>query len=332
MFLLGWPLLSVLANTGQATRWMERGMTTSQVLGEMIVWAGLGIAMSAALWFPWRRWMADAPLSGWRLLTLVALCAAAGVGFEAVRQGIEWPGHDLLRPPGRAPRAAWVRAFVPGVAMFSWAAVHYLLDTHQRLAEERERALRAEALATEARLTMLANELNPHFLFNAMNSIIGVIGEDPSRAQTMVRQLSGLLRHTLRGPQASTLGAEIGVALKYLGIEKVRFEERLQIEVRVEEELNKAPMPAMLLQPLVENSVKHGMGEGVLTVTLEAEGVGEDLVMRVRNRGRLTGDGGGVGLRNLRDRLQLLPSPGWLEIAQVGPDVVATVTLPGVLG
>jgi two-component system, LytTR family, sensor kinase len=330
MFFLGWPLFSVLANTGRATRWMERGMTAPQVLGEMLLWAGLGIAMSAVLWFPWRRWMADAPLSGWRLLGLVALCGVAGIGFEAVRLAIEWPAFDPHLPKGRAP-AAWARAFIPGVAMFSWVAVHYLLDTSERLGEERERALKAEALATEARLAMLRNELNPHFLFNAMNSIIGVIGEDPSRAQKMVRQLSGLLRHSLTGPESSTLGAEIEVALKYLGIEKVRFEERLQVEVRVDEALQQVPLPSMLLQPLVENSVKHGMGEGVLTVTLEAEGVGEDLVLWVRNQGRLGDGDGGVGLRNLRERLQLLPSAGRLEIAQVGPDVVATVTLPGVL-
>lgn len=112
-----------------------------------------------------------------------------------------WPLPEPPPPPeGRPRHGLWAHAFTPGAAMFAWVAVISLMDTFERLGQERARALEAEALASEARLAMLRDELNPHVLFNALNSVIGVISEDPPRAQQMVRPLSGLLRHSLRGP------------------------------------------------------------------------------------------------------------------------------------
>jgi two-component system, LytTR family, sensor kinase len=329
MLLLGWPLLSVLANSGRISRWLDFGATTLQIAGAMAMWAVLGMAMSAALWLPWRRWMARSPLTTGRLLVLVALCLVAGVGFEAIQAWLDWPIPVGEPPKGRAPRSAWSRAFVPGVALFSWFAVQHLLETLERLGAERERALQAESLATEARLAMLRNELNPHFLFNAMNSIIGVIEEDPPKAQRMVRQLSGLLRHTLGGPTTSTLQAEVEVAQKYLAIEQVRFEERLRVEVDVPAALATYPVPPMLLQPLVENAIKHGMGVVPLTVRIDAQTHQGGLRVRVVHPGRLGPLGRGVGLRNLRDRLALVDGDASFELSDGDGQVVAAITLPG---
>lgn len=338
MFFLGWPLLSVLANSGRASRWLEMGVSGPEILGEMALWAALGMALSALIWFPWRRWMAEANMNAWRLLALVVICALSGVALEAVMRAVDWPSALIGPPPGRPERSAWTHAFAPGVAMFSWVLVHYLMDTFERLGVERERALRAESLATEAQLTMLRNELNPHFLFNALNSIIGVISEDPKKAQSMVRQLAGLLRHTLRGPSVSTLGAEVEVAMKYLRIEQLRFEERLEVEVALPEELSACPLPPMLLQPLVENAIKHGPNQGTMRLHLQAEVKDSALHIQIRNtgqlkkgqlkEGQLKESQAGVGLRNLRERLSIHSAGGHFELFQQGPEVVALLTLP----
>lgn len=330
MLFVGWPLLSVLANGGRIAHWLDMWEATAlQIAGEMALWALLGMALSAALWLPLRRWLGVHPLTGSRLLVLVALCVAVGLGFSIVDEWVHWPMPEPPPPPeGRPPRPFWAHAFIPGAAMFAWLAVQVLMDSYERLASERERALRAETLATESRLALLHNELNPHFLFNALNSVIGVISEDPPRAQRMVRQLAGLLRHALRGPEVSTLGDEVDVAIQYLAIEQVRFEDRLQVGVDLPDALASSPVPPMLLQPLVENAVKHGMGEGVLTVRIEAAAAGDAMIVRVANAGRLGPLDRGVGLRNLRDRLAVRPGGGRLDLSQEGADVVATLTLP----
>jgi signal transduction histidine kinase len=319
----GWPLLSLLANGGRMHRWLgPMQATTTEVLGEMFVWAALGIVLSVAVWSVWRRWMAEAELSSGNVVVLFGLCVVAGLVFESAERSIGWPMAYDLGPRGRM-RPSWTQAFLPGAAIFAWVSTQILLDTQERVAATRARALRAEALATESRLTMLRHELNPHFLFNALNSIIGVISEDRAKAQHMVRQLAGLLRHALYSPEVSTVTAEVAVAERYLAIEQLRFEERLQVAVDVAPEVAEVPVPAMLLQPLVENAVKHGMGEAPLHIRIEAQPDGARTALVVRHRGTLGPTDRGVGLRNLRDRLALDDSA--FDIAQLDDDVVATI-------
>ncbi len=334
MLAAGWPVLALLVTGGRYEHWVTvLDATPGQVVGRIVYWAVAGAALSATMWLTWERWFSKDERPQVQVGSLVVLCLLAGLGFALAVELREWPipAHAQPPGPGGGPHEGppfWVRAVAPILSMYAWTAVHSALEAFQRLARERERALKAESLAAEARLAMLQYELNPHFLFNALNSIIGVIDEEPPRAQEMVRQLAGLLRHTLHSPPASTLGAELRVARQYLAIEQVRFEERLQVEVDVPDALLGAPAPTMLLQPLVENAVKHGMDTGVLTVRIDAVRDGGTLIVRVQNRGRLKNRGGGVGLRNLQERLQADPRGGHVEIEQRDDQVVATVTLP----
>jgi LytS/YehU family sensor histidine kinase len=178
---------------------------------------------------------------------------------------------------------------------------------------------------------MLRYELNPHFLFNALNSIVGTIDESPSRAQTMVRQLAELLRHSLHAEGGSTLADEVRTVDLYLALESVRFEDRLVVAVTVPAEAGSWPVPAMLLQPLVENAVKHGMpsSPSPLRVDVDAGIVDDRLVVTVSNTGTLARTPGqGVGLRNLRDRLVHLYAGDYtFELRQVDDRVVARLTL-----
>jgi hypothetical protein len=187
-----------------------------------------------------------------------------------------------------------------------------------RLSRERyEQSLREQEmsrLATEAELRALRAQVNPHFLFNALNTIGYLIQTSPARASGTLMKLTALLRGVLRsGGPAVTLGDEIDLASAYLEIERTRFEERLQVEIDVPEAVRSLRIPPLTVQPLVENAIKHGVAKCRAggRVIVEAR-VGEHaLVLTVRNTGATTSDveiahgrERGVGLANLDARLR----------------------------
>jgi hypothetical protein len=180
-----------------------------------------------------------------------------------------------------------------------------------RLARERYQQSR---LATEAELRALRAQVNPHFLFNALNTIGYLIQTSPTRAQATLMKLTTLLRGVLRSAgAATTLGDEIDLVSAYLEIERARFEERLCVEITVPDELRGIRIPALMIQPLVENAIKHGIARsrsGGL-VAIESRSDGDHLAIIVRNGGAAATDAeiargrkDGVGLANLDARLR----------------------------
>lgn len=188
--------------------------------------------------------------------------------------------------------------------------------------------------AHQAQLTALQAQTNPHFLFNSLNGLRGLILEDPHAAQEMVTRLAQLLRYSLNQSQRRTVSLveELDAVRDYLAIEKIRFEDRLQICWRVEPDLNQYTVPPMSMQTLVENALKHGIaarpagGEVRIGVQVR-EG---QLYLEVTSPGHLTTNGKtGTGLRNLKERLQLLYGQlASLELVEKGNLVVATISLP----
>ena len=187
-----------------------------------------------------------------------------------------------------------------------------------RLTEERyARVLReqeTQTLATEAELRALRSQINPHFLFNALTTIGHLIREAPPRAFETLLQLTTLLRSVLRSEGAfTTLGQECDLIGCYLDIERARFEERLQADLQIPAELRDVPIPALVIQPLVENAVKHGIaparqGGGITITAAPDDDTGTRLRIRVRNtgaplRGGTDGRGNGLGLQNVERRL-----------------------------
>jgi two-component system, LytTR family, sensor kinase len=233
--------------------------------------------------------------------------------------------------------------------LFGWSLVHLGLQYNTALREQREHSLRAVAAARDAQLRMLAYQLNPHFLFNTLNSIRALINEDRQRAREMVTALSGYLRYALvdRPLHVAPLEEEVASVRRYLAIEKVRFETRLDARVEIDPAALRCEVPAFLLNPLVENAVKHGAAGTVgapLVLRVEARLVEPDrLRLVVENTGRWAGgrttapeaggddDGlpGGVGLANVRARLEALhPAEHRIEIGEVDGRVRVVVELP----
>lgn len=170
---------------------------------------------------------------------------------------------------------------------------------------------RAEAAARELELQVLRAQINPHFLFNALNNLRALINEDPARAREMVSRLSNTLRHTLQHSAKARvpLADELAVVRDYVALEQLHHEERLQVSWQVDPATAGASLPPMLLQLLVENAIKHGIartpGGGVVAITLTREG--PRLCIEVDNPGQWqpgSSDSTGLGLAHLRERLK----------------------------
>lgn len=192
------------------------------------------------------------------------------------------------------------------------ALVSVLWYTLQDQQEMKQRKSEAERLARDAELNNLRQQLQPHFLFNSLNSINALIGLQPQNARTMIQQLSDFLRGTLRKEQKewALLEEELQHLQLYLEIEKVRFGHRLN--ATVQNDAGGAQLPVMLLQPVVENAIKFGLYDTTepVTITIEAKRNGNELVLQVQNpfdaETSVPQKGTGFGLRSVRRRLYLL--------------------------
>lgn len=165
--------------------------------------------------------------------------------------------------------------------------------------------------ATAARLSELQSRIRPHFLFNTLNSAIALVRAEPAKAETLLEDLSDLFRHALVDHGESvTLAEEITLARRYLAIEKVRFGDRLRVEWSLDTSAEPARLPPMLLQPLVENAVKHGVEPcpSGADIRISTQRRGSTVVVKVTNTvpGGAGEPGHGVALSNVRDRLSLL--------------------------
>lgn len=218
-------------------------------------------------------------------------------------------------------------------------AIHYILLAFERSREADERAAAARLAAREAELRALKAQLNPHFLFNSLHSISALTSIEPAQARRMCVLLADFLRLTLAvGDKSSiTLGEELALARSYLAVEKIRFRARLRVEEKVEDGCNRCLVPPLLLQPLVENAVRHGvatLSEDAF-VRLTAARVSGVLRLAVENNfdpDAPPRPSGGVGLKNVRERLKARHGAG-ARLDAAGRDGVfrAAVELPAVI-
>jgi two-component system LytT family sensor kinase len=263
----------------------------------------------------WRNLACHVPLSVLLALACIALVDAVGLLMR-----IPWylPDFWSVFPSSLAIRLP-VDMFTYWLLLGFWEVSR----GHEKYRHQKQLALRSELqlsnlrtqLAT-AQLTALRNQLQPHFLFNALNSIMALVRRHESApAEQMLERLGDLLRCVLRDSDAQevSLADELELVRLYLSIEQVRFQDRLQVEIKVNSELLRSLVPNMCLQPLVENAIRHGIGRSSATgkVLIRSTKLGDSLKIEVHDSGshaESTSDRGsaGIGLSNTRARLRSL--------------------------
>ena len=262
--------------------------------------------------------------SGARLLLGAMMVAAIQTLLVLLIDFLLTRGHSNFRPSD----ALWLWVGVNGVSIF-WTIL-YLAITSNRRARERDMTL--ELLRRETELRSLEAKINPHFLFNCLNSIRALVTEDPAKAQDMITRFAAILRYNLNRDlsRLAPLAEELEVARDYLALESIRFEDRLRVRFEIDPEAEKTLAPPMLLQTLVENALKHGISrlpEGG-EVHIRALVRSGHLVLFVKNTGRLAAPraDAGVGLKVARERLRLLYNgKGVLKLTERTEDGVPKV-------
>lgn len=287
------------------------------------------LASQLLIWLPWAAWST--------LITAVS----DRLPFERGRIARALFAHALLSPlvilaqilviwqvsiafGMNEPRGLESRLFI-GLRQYGdllmvvyWAVVgaHASLAWHDRYQDAAITAARLREDLAQANLQALRAQLNPHFLFNALNAVVTLIGRDPALARDTLVRLSELLRATLASAdvQETTLAQELELTARYLEIEQLRFADRLSIEWQIQGELGAARVPAFALQPLVENALKHGLSRrrapGVLRIGAHTDD--NRLTINVSNdpadseASTIPSHGAGIALQNLRARLQRL--------------------------
>jgi signal transduction histidine kinase len=284
-------------------------------------------------------------LSWARLLWRLPLMAMAiSLAWSAIGYGLYYGLLQTPWPDKVKPAAAVTISILNGSFMLiGWYCIYFffhLFDRYNRLEIER---LKMVAAVKETELRALKSQVNPHFIFNALNSVRALIDEDPSRARKAVTELANLLRYSLKTVQLEVVPFEdeLSVANDYLALEQVRHEERLRLRVEIQPGALRQPVPPMLLQTLVENAVKYGISPlaagGEIRIAARVRDGG--LELQVFNPGCLADPAPsspvtpstGIGLRNTADRLRLLCGDrAQLSLRQYNPDtVVAEAFVPG---
>jgi signal transduction histidine kinase len=220
----------------------------------------------------------------------------------------------ILPLPGAQPitvdeSAQWVLVWLG--YLLAWTGTHLALTYHWDGEEHRQRVALLTELARDAQRAALRYQLNPHFLFNTLNTISSLVMERRNdEAERMLLNFAGFIRSSLTDEPAGTitLNAEIALQKLYLEIEQVRFEDRLKVEVDIPAGLGDVHVPALILQPLVENAIRHGAAgsEEPLCIRIAASAAGGRLLIRVEDDGREgpgRPGGSGLGLRNVEARL-----------------------------
>jgi len=216
-----------------------------------------------------------------------------------------------------------------------WSAAYLVYNYVRNYEREEVKNLKLQATKNEMELNILRSQLNPHFMFNAMNSIRALINEDPELAKTAVTKLSNILRSTLLAgkKQFVTLNEELTIVKDHVALEKIRYEERLNVEYDLDKSVLSRRVPPLIVQTLVENAIKHGIsklkegGRLYLAATAEGEGV----KITIENSGQYDPNASrdtGIGLENTRRRLGILyGKAGRLEIANKDASTVQSVLI-----
>jgi two-component system, LytTR family, sensor kinase len=315
------------------------GELWKNVLFDFIDWLLYGAITPIVFYFARRVPLVRAHLVRRILLHLGAAlltCALWAAGGTLLR-ALLYPDDNLLTS---VSFVGWFFTSLPfGVAAYFAVlgiehGIFYFLESREREAQ----AARLSGQLAEARLGALRMQMRPHFLLNSLNAILVLVRDrDHATATRVLEELGEVLRYVLRSerPQKVALADEIDFLRRYLAIEQVRFSDRLRTQFRLDPDVMAALVPDLILQPVVENALRHGIANRVEAgaITIAARHDGEQLVLAVSDEGVWDGDegqaGAGIGLRNTRERLQVLyGGAASLEIGSSGTETVVTISIP----
>lgn len=238
-----------------------------------------------------------------------------------------------------------IEKYTPGVSLiiFFLSTSYYLTHLVLKTAKQREAAHKAESLAKDVQLKMLRYQINPHFLFNVLNSIYTLIDENTEKAKKLVIDMSEYYRYTLNKQQQTvSIEKEVESITKYLEIQKTRFEEDFQYQISIDEAVKSVMIPSFLIHLLIENAVKYGTKtvKEKLIIRLSVSLIGKILLIKVSNTGKLlipgtegekNTDGTGNGIENLKNRLSLYYDDNY-SFSLKGEDecVIATIEIKNI--
>ena len=273
---------------------------------------GTGYSITLLMAAAYRRLIRLRPIITWAVS--IALVLVASASFSAIET---WSHATFVRPGTRPEGVEFLGAILLDFTLLvAWSSLYYGINYYLLLEEQSDQLLRLEHQASSAQLAMLRYQLNPHFLFNTLNSISTlVLLKQTDRANAMLSRLSSFLRYTLVNEPTGqvTVAQEVETLKLYLEIEKMRFEERLRPKFHIDPAAVPARLPSLLLQPLVENAIKYAVTpqEDGADIAVDARRLGDRVLITVAD----TGPGAdasalsagqsstGVGLANIRDRL-----------------------------
>ena len=289
---------------------MANAMGWSYVIHTALLTA-TGYSITLLMAACYRRLIWLKPLVTWAVS--IALVIVASAAFSAIET---WSHATFIRPGMRPEGIQFLGAILLTFSLLAaWSALYYGINYYLLLEQQTDRLLRLEHQASSAQLAMLRYQLNPHFLFNTLNSISTlVLLKQTDRANAMLSRLSSFLRYTLVNEPTGqvTVAQEVETLKLYLEIEKMRFEERLRPHFAIDRQVERALMPSLLLQPLVENAIKYAVTpqEEGADISIEAKLNVDRVQITVSDTGPGAQDhwvraqeSTGVGLANIRDRL-----------------------------
>lgn len=313
--LIIWWLVWLFITSGQLLLYYYAygSFTTTAIpdgIVSLVIYSGIGLS----LWYPFRYF--NAP--GSRNISVVSNLILSGAISVTLWVFITKFSVTAVLPKVNDYKAYWETTlpYRVGTGIFLYCLivlVYYLFVSLYNLSEKNAKEARLESLVKETELKMLRSQINPHFLFNSLNSISSLTITDPEKARDMVIKLSDFMRYALskKDEQPVSLRSELENLNVYLDIEKVRFGDRLSTEEIIEERCLEVKMPVMLLQPLYENAIKHGVYESTESVMIRTKvscnnGYLEIIISNNYDLTPTSVKGTGTGLINVVRRLELV--------------------------
>lgn len=275
----------------------------------------LGLLITHLMRFAiFRLHVLDKPLKN-QILYFIALTLVFAMLFGAGSELLDYVigyNPERLMKFSRAERM-FFSSFNAMWILLIWNLIYFIYHYVESNRRQQLDTLRLEAMVKSLELKTIKSHINPHFIFNALNSIRALVDENPPRARQAITELSNILRSSMQAEKMETvpLSQELDIVKDYLALEHMRFEERLKIEMDIHPETVNQPIPPMMLQTLVENAIKHGISKQINggLVRIESFYRNQRFELSVANSGKLNGlasSESGFGIKSTQDRLNLL--------------------------